>query len=55
MPVSQPDLEIIETSIQTDTGFLYRAGVIDYSLVGLFVCLGVRYTITDVSCCFLYF
>ncbi|CAI5703159.1 hypothetical protein KXD40_003876 [Peronospora effusa] len=33
VPVSQPDLEIIETAIQNDTGFLYRAGVIDYSLL----------------------
>ncbi|OWZ23782.1 Phosphatidylinositol-4-phosphate 5 kinase [Phytophthora megakarya] len=33
VPVSQPDLEIIETAIQNDTGFLCRAGVIDYSLL----------------------
>ncbi|CAI5746691.1 unnamed protein product [Peronospora destructor] len=33
VPVSQPDLEIVEAAIQNDTGFLYRAGVIDYSLL----------------------
>ncbi|CEG44582.1 Phosphatidylinositol-4-phosphate-5-kinase (PI-PIPK-B) [Plasmopara halstedii] len=33
VPVAQPDLSIIESAIQNDTGFLYRAGVIDYSLL----------------------
>ncbi|EEY57757.1 phosphatidylinositol-4-phosphate-5-kinase (PI-PIPK-B) [Phytophthora infestans T30-4] len=33
VPVAQPDLDIIEAAIQNDTGFLYRAGVIDYSLL----------------------
>ncbi|RLN70048.1 hypothetical protein BBJ29_004490 [Phytophthora kernoviae] len=33
VPVAQPDLELIEAAIQNDTGFLYRAGVIDYSLL----------------------
>ncbi|ETM47788.1 hypothetical protein L914_07586 [Phytophthora nicotianae] len=33
VPVAQPDLDIIEAAIQSDTGFLYRAGVIDYSLL----------------------
>uniref|UniRef100_M4B4K1 PIPK domain-containing protein n=1 Tax=Hyaloperonospora arabidopsidis (strain Emoy2) TaxID=559515 RepID=M4B4K1_HYAAE len=33
VPVSQPELEIIEAAIQNDIGFLYRAGVIDYSLL----------------------
>ncbi|KAI9915916.1 hypothetical protein PsorP6_008287 [Peronosclerospora sorghi] len=33
VPVSQPDLAIIEAAIQNDTGFLYHAGVIDYSLL----------------------
>ena len=37
VPVSQPELETIEAAIQNDIGFLYRAGVIDYSLVSLFV------------------
>ncbi|KAG7387750.1 hypothetical protein PHYPSEUDO_013755 [Phytophthora pseudosyringae] len=33
VPVARPDLEIIEAAIQNDTGFLCRAGVIDYSLL----------------------
>ncbi|KAG1711024.1 hypothetical protein DVH05_013742 [Phytophthora capsici] len=33
VPVAQPGLEVIETAIQNDTGFLCRAGVIDYSLL----------------------
>ncbi|KAF1775557.1 Phosphatidylinositol-4-phosphate 5-kinase, N-terminal domain [Phytophthora cactorum] len=33
VPVAQPELDIIEAAIQNDTGFLYRAGVIDYSLL----------------------
>ena len=49
VPVSQPDLEIIETAIQNDTGFLYRAGVIDYSLVGLFVFAGIRYVVVFID------
>ncbi|KAE9333610.1 hypothetical protein PR003_g13938 [Phytophthora rubi] len=33
VPVSRPNLDVIEAAIQNDTGFLYRAGVIDYSLL----------------------
>ncbi|GMF43681.1 unnamed protein product [Phytophthora fragariaefolia] len=33
VPVSRNDLVVIEAAIQNDTGFLCRAGVIDYSLV----------------------
>ncbi|KAJ8568996.1 hypothetical protein ON010_g6263 [Phytophthora cinnamomi] len=33
VPASRPDLDVIEAAIQNDTGFLYRAGVIDYSLL----------------------
>ncbi|TDH65711.1 hypothetical protein CCR75_001336 [Bremia lactucae] len=33
VPASQQDLDIIESAIENDTGFLYRAGVIDYSLL----------------------
>jgi AraC-like DNA-binding protein len=36
VPVSQTDLDVIETAIQNDTSFLCRAGVIDYSIVRFF-------------------
>lgn len=36
IPVCQSDLDVIESAIQHDTGFLCRAGVIDYSILMLF-------------------
>lgn len=36
IPVSQTDLDVINEAIQSDTSFLCRAGVIDYSILMLF-------------------
>lgn len=49
VPVSRPDLDVIEAAIQNDTGFLYRAGVIDYSLVSAACATGDIAQCTDSS------
>lgn len=36
IPVRMADLDVVESAIQNDTGFLCRAGVVDYSLLMVF-------------------